>query len=123
MRNTKKIINTFFLLTALLVSSPATADTQIEIDNDTASFKNKELISGVVKVSVSYNKEENFADDSNNLQYQVFYKQNQQINSGAYTRFIGSVSLKDLDNNGNSEVIVKTFSGGAHCCTDITIYT
>ena len=121
MKKGKNKITNFLISTTLFISSPALAKTKIEIDNDTASFKNTELISGAVKVSVSYNKQEDFADNSNNLQYQIFYNQIPKLNSSAYTRFIGSVSLKDLDNNGNSEVIVKTFSGGAHCCTDITI--
>ena len=123
MKKSKNKITTFLISITLFISSPALAKTKIEIDNDTASFKNTESISGAVKVSVSYNKEENFADDSNNLHYQIFYNEIPKINSSAYTRFIGSVSLQDLDNNGSSEVIVKTFSGGAHCCTDITIYT
>lgn len=123
MKKGKTKLTTFLISITLFISSPALAKTEIEIDNNTASFKDKELISGAVKVSVSYNKQEDFADDTNNLQYQIFYNETPKLNSSAYTRFIGSVSLKDLDNNGNSEVIVKTFSGGAHCCTDITIYT
>lgn len=123
MKKSKNKITAFLISITLFISSPALAETEVELDNDTASFKDKELISGAVKVSVSYNKQEDFADDSNNLQYQIFYNEDQKINSSAYTRFIGSVFLKDLDNNGSSEVIVKTFSGGAHCCTNFTIYT
>lgn len=123
MKRSKNKITTFLISITLFISSPALAETEVELNNDTASFKDKELISGAVKVSVSYNKQEDFADDSNNLQYQIFYNELPKINSSAYTRFIGSVSLKDLDNNGSSEVIVKTFSGGAHCCTNFTIYT
>lgn len=39
------------------------------------------------------------------------------------TYFRGEVELLDLDNNGSPEVIVKTFSGGAHCCTTTTTYS
>lgn len=123
MKNSKKIINNFLVAIALFISSPALAETEVKLDYDTASFKDKQLISGAVKVLVSYNKQADFADDSNNLQYQIFYNKTQKINSSAYTRFSGSVSLKDLDNNGSSEVIIQTFSGGAHCCTNFTIYS
>lgn len=123
MKNSRTIINTFLVSITLFISSPALAETEIKLDYDTSSFKDKELISGAVKVLVSYKKQENFDNDSNNLQYQIFYNKTQKINSSTYTRFSSNVSLKDLDNNGNSEVIIKTFSGGAHCCTDITIYT
>lgn len=123
MKNSRTIINTFLVSITLFISSPALAETEIKLDYDTSSFKDKELISGAVKVLVSYKKQENFDNDSNNLQYQIFYNKTQKINSSAYTRFSSNVSLKDLDNNGSSEVIIKTFSGGAHCCTDITIYT
>lgn len=122
MNRSKNKIITFLISITVFISSPALAETEFKLDNDTTSFKDKELISGAVKVSVSYNKED-FADDGNNLQYQIFYNKIPKINSSAYTRFIGSVFLKDLDNNGSSEVIVKTFSGGAHCCTNFTIYT
>jgi hypothetical protein len=123
MKNSRTIINTFLVSITLFISSPALAETEIKLDYDTSSFKDKELTSGVVKVLVSYKKQEDFDNDSNNLQYQVFYNEIPKIDSSSYTRFSGSVFLKDLDNNGSSEVIIKTFSSGAHCCTDITIYT
>ena len=122
MNNIQKIINTVLVSTSLFVASPAVA-AQIKIDNDTSSFKNREIISGAVKVSVSYVKQENFADTNSNLQYQIFYNNALQVSSEAYTRFVGTVLLNDLDNDGTSEVITQTFSGGAHCCTNFTIYT
>lgn len=119
----KYSIATFLISIALALASPALATTQLEIDYETPSFKDKELISNLVKVSVSYQHQKDFDNDSDNLQYQIFYNNIHQIDSGVYTRYIGGVSLKDLDNNGVSEVIVKAFSGGAHCCTTLNIYT
>jgi len=114
---------TFIISIFLAATSPVLASTQLDIDSETHSFKNKELISDLVKVSVSYQQQKDFEDDSNNLQYQILYNNVRQINSGIYTRYTGGVSLKDLDNSGTSEVIVKAFSGGAHCCTSLNIYT
>lgn len=108
---------------ALAIASPAVAETQIDISYDTPSFKNKELISEPVKITVSYDKPENYDTDIKNLQYQLFYNNTPRLNSGTFTTIAGSVSLKDLDSNKISEVIISTFSGGAHCCTNFTFYT
>lgn len=112
-----------FIISIFLAASPVLASTQLDIDYETPSFEDKELISDLVKVSVSYQQQENFEDDSNNLHYQIFYNNIYQIDSGVYTRYVGGVSLKDLDSDGVSEVIIKAFSGGAHCCTTLNIYT
>ncbi|PZO23212.1 MAG: hypothetical protein DCF25_00885 [Leptolyngbya foveolarum] len=34
-----------------------------------------------------------------------------------------NLSLSDLDSDGLSEVIVQNYSGGAHCCTNTTVYS
>lgn len=107
----------------LTIANPVLADTQLNIDYDTPSFKNRQLISGTVRVLVSYDKQENTDFETNNLHYQIFYNGVPQINSSDFTTTIGSVSLKDLDGNAKSEVIINTFSGGAHCCTALNIYT
>lgn len=118
-----KVITTFFISIALSIATPVIAETQLEIDYDTPSFKNRELTSGAVKVSVSYEKQEDFANDSNNLRYQIFYNGISQVASSNYTRYSAGVSLKDLDGNGIVDVVIKTFSGGAHCCTNFSIYS
>lgn len=123
MKNIKKGITTFFSSIALFVASPVVAETEVKIDYDTPSFQDKELISGTLEVSVKYDKIDNLAEDIYNLRYQIYYKGILQVNSSAFTRFSGGVSLKDLDGNGIAEVVITTFSGGAHCCTNFTIYT
>ena len=55
--------------------------------------------------------------------FQIFYNGVLEINSSDFTTTIGSVSLKDLDGNAKPEVIINTFSGGAHCCTALNIYS
>lgn len=123
MNNIQKRINTVLISISLFIASPALAETQIEINSDTSSFEDRELISGAVKVLVSYDKQEDFDDTNSNLRYQIFYNNVPQLSSGAYTRVVGGVLLNDLDNDSISEVITQTFSGGAHCCTNFTIYT
>ncbi len=118
----KQISRYFILATLFIFTTPVLAKTQIEIDYDTASFKNEKLKAGNIEVAVSYDKKEEF-DEVNNLRYQILYNGVPQITNGAYTRLTGGVFLQDLDGNGIAEVVVRTFSGGAHCCTNYTIYT
>lgn len=57
------------------------------------------------------------------MHYQILYNGVPQLTTSTLTQFTGGVFLKDLDGNGIAEVIVRIFSGGAHCCTNHTIYT
>lgn len=116
-------IATFLISIALSVASPVLADTKLDIHYDTPSFINRELVLGPIKVLVGYEQQEKISSDVNNLHYQIFYNGVLQINSSDSTNVIGGVDLKDLDGNGIPEVIIKTFSGGAHCCTNLKIYT
>jgi hypothetical protein len=49
-------------------------------------------------------------------------KEKREERDRAFTLYTGSAFLQDLDNNGTAEFILKTYSGGAHCCTDIIIH-
>ncbi|MUL39208.1 hypothetical protein [Gloeocapsopsis dulcis] len=109
-------------LAFLSITSPAIDTTEIEIDYDTASFKDEKITSKGAEVTVTYNKKEEF-DELDNLHYQISYNGVSQLSSSAFTQFSGGVSLKDLDGNGMPEVVVRTFSGGAHCCNNYTVYT
>ncbi len=58
-----------------------------------------------------------------NLRYQIIENGQVQMQSRRNTIRFARVFLRDLDKSGTPEVIVKTFSGGAHCCTSTFIYT
>ncbi|MBE9192423.1 hypothetical protein IQ230_19140 [Gloeocapsopsis crepidinum LEGE 06123] len=118
----KQISSYFIFLTLLFTTNPVIAKTAIDIDYDTTSFKNEKLSLDKLEVTVSYNKKEEF-DEIDNLHYQISYNGVSQLSSSVFTQFTGGVFLKDLDGNGTPEVIVRTFSGGAHCCTNYIIYT
>jgi hypothetical protein len=100
--------------------------TEIAIDSETPAFQNREITSGSVRVLVSY-QEYNFDStderSANNLSYKIFYDGKLQVEENTSTVSMASVFLQDLDNNGIPETIIRTFSGGAHCCTSHTIYT
>lgn len=116
---------TLLLSINLTLASPVLAETKIEIDSQDA-FNDQELSSGAIKVLVNYrpyNFEQGDSSENNNLQYRIFYDGVEQINKKTFTVFTGGVSLQDLDTNGIPEVIVETYSGGAHCCTNFKIYT
>jgi hypothetical protein len=61
--------------------------------------------------------------DAPNLRYQIIENGQVQTQGRRNTMVFGRVFLKDLDKSGTPEVIVETFSGGAHCCTSAFIYT
>ena len=121
-----KVAN-FLLLTFLVLGFPnlGLASLKIEIDRN-SDFINKTIISGAVKVSVTYSSVDmNPADTAGekNFSYQIYYDEQKQVEEQEVTQFTGEVFLKDLDNNNIDEVIIRTFSGGAHCCTNHIIYT
>jgi hypothetical protein len=121
----KKIIQ--LLLFSFLITLPVFAKTSLEIDGD-AILKDKEIRSGLIKVIVSY-QPNNLAQDTNeepieNLSYKIFYNDVLYVEDKAFSMTApAGVDLQDLDNNGTDEVIVRTFSGGAHCCTSYYIYS
>lgn len=61
--------------------------------------------------------------DSQNLRYQILENGQIKTEDKQNTLVFGRVFLKDLNRDGIPEVIVETFSGGAHCCTNAVIYT
>lgn len=126
-----KTINKTTFITALstmiiTVVNPAFAETQIDLDYETPAFENKELAIGAVKVLVNYkssNLEQGDSFDDKNLHYRIFYDGVEQSSKKAHTRYMGSIFLEDLDKNNLPEVIISTYSGGAHCCTNFIIYS
>ncbi len=110
----------------LAVVNPAFAQTQIEIDYETPAFENRELTMGAVKVLVNYkpfNVEQGDSFEDKNLSYRIFYDGVKKREEKIFINNNGSISLKDLDGNNLPEVIFSTYSGGAHCCTNFSIYT
>jgi hypothetical protein len=125
----RQTLSIFCLLPLFLVSIPAAlATTKLDF-GDGQPFKDKVISSGKIKVQVSYrpidiSRQVDSNSESQNVFYKIFYN-NQFFKEGSdYNAFgAGYVELKDLDNNGTDEVIVSTYSGGAHCCTSFVIYT
>jgi hypothetical protein len=118
-------------LTSLLVWNisaciqPALAKPVIEINSETEAFDNKTISDGKIKVTVSY-KPINWETDnpeSYNLFYQIDYDNQPQVKEQDLTVYFGEVFLQDLDNNKTPEVVIATFSGGAHCCNNFIIYS
>lgn len=105
-------------------TSPASAQTLLRINSDTSSFENLELIHGDVAVRASYRHYQELQEsDDNNLSYQLLYQGEDQgavVDTLAW--IFAEFELQDLDSDGTIEVIVRNFSGGAHCCTSTTIH-
>ncbi len=108
----------------LSFSMPVLAATQIDINSDTNSFRNQKIQSGAVEVVVNYRQAVLGGNDrGDNLSYKIFYNGRMQIKASTSTAVFAEIFLRDLDGDRQSEVIIKTFSGGAHCCTNHLIYS
>lgn len=117
---------TAIAVTAIFNTAGAIAATEFEINNDTGSVNSKELTAGAIKVIVDFEPikfDNSNSPKENNLSYQIFYNNKLQISAKESTYYTGGIALKDLDSNGTVEVLIRTFSGGAHCCTNLNIYT
>lgn len=104
---------------------PDSSSTRLEVSNETGKIIQQELTSGPVKVRVNY-QPINFEQPErpeNNLQVEIFYAGKLALTTTKSTYYFGAVELQDLDSNGSPEVIIQTFTGGAHCCMAITTYT
>lgn len=99
----------------------AQAQTSLSIDFETKSFQNRILRSGDLEVKVSYT-----ADPGNyetpNLRYELRYRK-QTAKFAEFMANFGSVRLEDLNGDRRPEVVVETFSGGAHCCTNTIVHS
>ena len=119
-----KSLSRFLISSFFLMSSPALAQMQIELDNETPLEK-ATLQQEEIKVTIDYEPinfgEGDFSEDQN-IKYTLSYKGKERVTGGAFTVYSGSIFLQDLDDNGTPEVIIQTYSGGAHCCTNFQIY-
>ena len=97
------------------------AQTQFEITFETPSFERKVLTAGDVKVVTSYRRED--VPEERNLTYDLYYQGDLQRQDSDYTFRLGGMMLQDLDGDQVAEVVVNTYSGGAHCCTNFSIYS
>lgn len=95
----------------------------LRLNPDTSSFENLELTEGDIGVRVSYEHYDNFTEmDDTNLSYQLVYQGEDRQQVDELTFLFAEFELRDLDNDDTAEVIVRNYSGGAHCCTNTTIH-
>ncbi|HIK16477.1 MAG TPA: hypothetical protein IGS53_14510 [Leptolyngbyaceae cyanobacterium M33_DOE_097] len=121
-----KIGRSLLFAVPLLFAGQAWAATEFKIGSDTASVRDRVVSSGPIKVNISFDPisfDKPNAPTEDNLKYEIFYNNQSKISDVATTFYTGEVSLKDLDADGTAEVLVETFTGGAHCCTNTLIYT
>ncbi|MBF2079102.1 MAG: hypothetical protein IGR76_11440 [Synechococcales cyanobacterium T60_A2020_003] len=113
------------LVGSMLAIAPRVIAADTEIVANSEAFENREISEGAVSVSVSYTPYdfETVEEFTDNLSYQISYDGVPYLTDSQSTFYNGVVSLNDLDNDGNAEVIVETYSGGAHCCTTFLIYS
>jgi hypothetical protein len=105
-----------------LLGGRAIAATKFELQPDAPEMAAQTLVSGPIKVVVVPQKSSEKDLPEYTLNYQVFYNNVLKLKTRTATWMTGTLELKDLDRNAVPEVIVSTYSGGAHCCTEHTIH-
>lgn len=96
--------------------------TKFELNSDRPATAAQTLTSGPIKVVVDAQKSGDQDSSEYTLNYEVFYNNVQKFKAKVSTWMMGTLELKDIDQDAVPEVIVSTFSGGAHCCTNFTIH-
>jgi hypothetical protein len=104
------------------VTPQESAATKFELKPDAPEMASQTLVSGPIKVVVVPQKSSEKDLPEYTLNYQVFYSNVLKLKTSTTTWMTGAIELKDLDRNAVPEVIVSTYTGGAHCCTEHTIY-
>ncbi|WP_404787096.1 hypothetical protein [Altericista sp. CCNU0014] len=106
----------------LLGMRAAIAATKFELKPDVPETAAQTLVSGLIKVVVVPQKSSEKDSPEYTVNYQVFYNNVLKLKRSVTTWIMGTVELKDLDRNAAPEVVVSTYTGGAHCCTEYTIH-
>jgi hypothetical protein len=96
--------------------------TKFEILPDVPVTPPRTLVSGPIKVIVDAKKSGEQDSSEYTVNYEVFYNNTQKFKAQVSTWMMGTLELKDIDGDAVPEVIVSTYSGGAHCCTNFTIH-
>ena len=96
--------------------------TKFEVKSDGPATTAQTLVSGPIKVVISSQKSGDQFLSEHELNYEVLYNNVHKFKAKVSTWMMGTLELKDLDRDTVPEVIVSTYSGGAHCCTNFTIH-
>ncbi|MEP0946998.1 hypothetical protein NC992_08955 [Leptolyngbya subtilissima DQ-A4] len=121
----KAILKSLLIGSLLALGLPALAENpRIEIDSDTEAISDQAIEQGAIRVVVSYTPLDYAAEEvSDNLTIQLFHNNELKLSTTDTAAMFAGIELIDLDSDGTSEVVVQTYSGGAHCCLATTTYT
>ncbi|MGB3200722.1 MAG: hypothetical protein WBA99_07460 [Nodosilinea sp.] len=121
----KAILGSLLIGSLLTIGLPALAENpRIEIDYETESLTDRAIEQGPIRVVASYAPIDYEAEDiGDNLSYQLFYNDELKLTATTTAAMFAGIELMDLDSNGMPEVVVQTFTGGAHCCLAYTTYS
>ncbi|MGB3308600.1 MAG: hypothetical protein WBG32_04925 [Nodosilinea sp.] len=121
----KAILKSLLICSLVTLGLPALAENpRIEIDYETESLTNRAIEQGPIRVVASYTPIDYDAEEiGDNLTLQLFYNDELRLTATDTAAMFAGIELMDLDSDGTPEVVVQTFTGGAHCCLAITTYT
>ncbi|MEA5448491.1 hypothetical protein VB780_07935 [Leptolyngbya sp. CCNP1308] len=121
----KAIFQSLLVGSLLTLGLPALgSNPRIEIDYDTEALTEQAIAQGPIRVVASYTPLDYEAEEiGNNLTIQLFYNDELKLSATDTAAMFAGIELMDLDSDGTAEVVVQTFTGGAHCCLATTTYT
>lgn len=121
----KAILPSLLVGSLLTLGLPALADNpRIEIDSDTEALSDRAIAQDPIRVVASYTPLDYDAEVvGDNLTIQLFYNDELKLSTTDTAAMFAGIELMDLDSDGTAEVVVQTFTGGAHCCLATTTYT
>ncbi|MEM9003479.1 MAG: hypothetical protein AAGE59_08140 [Cyanobacteria bacterium P01_F01_bin.86] len=112
------------IVLGLLGAPSAIAAPLAEISLDNNPIRNQTITSDGVRVVVTaYDPKNDTNFEQTNLSYEIYINDELKVQEQTDAWWHGSLSLQNLDADTIPEVVVSTYTGGAHCCTILTLYS
>jgi hypothetical protein len=119
------IHHSLFVGAVLSLGLPAlAAPAQLEVTYETEAFRDRAIEQGPFRVVVGYQPVDfDGGPTDNNLTLAFYYNDQLTLTAVDTAVMYAGIEFVDLDADGTPEVVVQTFTGGAHCCQMYTTYT
>ncbi len=121
--------NSPFALAAVLglglaTTAPAAiAQTPPIVELSDAPVRHQAITAGTVRVVVNYEPKGDTNREQPNLRYDIYINDELKAQVQDEVWLFGQVAIQALDPDDTPEVVVNTYTGGAHCCTIWNLYS
>lgn len=117
-----------FLFMSILLGAvgvpQAIAQSPLTIELEDVPIRNQVIEAGDMRVVVTaYDPKEDTNLEQDNLSYEIYVGDELKAQIQDEVWWFGRVALQNLDQDATPEVLVNTYTGGAHCCTIWKLYS